>query len=111
MGQQSASRLFYITLTKLDDTPLPVLSFKRRLSRTGRLDVYLHNLEEVRSAMYIATLVSSSSNAAESSHDVEVVVMFIARYVAQAHSLLSEEGLAPTSYAHAGKCLATCTWS
>ncbi|TBU21455.1 hypothetical protein BD311DRAFT_678300, partial [Dichomitus squalens] len=89
--------------TPLDGTPLPVLAFKCRLSRTGRRYIHPRNEDEVRSAMYIATLqVPAASGAVESSSvgtSVEVAVKFTARYGVAAHELLAKQGLAPILYA------------
>ena len=86
--------------TSLDGTPLPALSFKCRLSRTGHRYIFPREADEVRSAMYIATLqVPATSEAEEPSRDVEVVVKFTSRYGAEAHSLLAQKGFAPTLHA------------
>ena len=91
---------YFPSPTPLDDAPLPALSFKCRLSPTGRRYVHPRNLEEVRSALYIATLQApASSDAVEPLRNVEVVVKFAPRYGAEAHRLLAEKGLAPTLHA------------
>ena len=73
--------------TPLDSGPLPALMFKCRFTQSGFRYVYPREREQVRSAMYIATLdppaapsKSAASATVESSvGSVEVVVKFTAR--------------------------------
>ncbi|TFK62631.1 hypothetical protein BDN72DRAFT_872475 [Pluteus cervinus] len=65
---------------------LPILTYRRFLSREGQPTSTLVNLGTVSSALYIATMEGVPN---------EVVVKFTARYNPTAHELLAEARLAP----------------
>jgi hypothetical protein len=87
---------------------VPLLTFKRRLSRSGEIAVLAKDETARQSGIYLATmarprpadededtLMSSSVNTPEP----EVIVKFTAQYHPEAHRLLANAGLAPALHA------------
>ncbi|PCH39877.1 hypothetical protein WOLCODRAFT_136536 [Wolfiporia cocos MD-104 SS10] len=80
--------------THQEGDPLLALTFKHRMTRTGKLYQVAKDDQERRSGLFVAAL----SDADGGGGDNEVIVKFTERYNADAHRLLANSGLAPKLY-------------